>query len=109
MAKPSGMRRVFNTENRMRPSLHIRSERLRHRANPGPTRRTSGPARDHSERPRTMDVPELAAQLDLDAQRVREAGGPIDHALYACACGYVFDAAVSTTVACPHCGDNQAW
>jgi len=40
---------------------------------------------------------------------VREAGGPIDQAQYTCGCGYVFDAAVSTTVACPHCGDNQAW
>ena len=48
-------------------------------------------------------------RLDLDAQRVREAGGPLDQAQYTCSCGYVFDAAVSTTVACPHCGDQQAW
>ncbi len=47
--------------------------------------------------------------MDLDAQRVREAGGPLDSAQYTCSCGYVFDAAVSTTVACPHCGDEQAW
>ena len=34
---------------------------------------------------------------------------PQDRATYACACGYVFAAAVCTSVACPHCGDAQAW
>ncbi len=47
--------------------------------------------------------------LDTVAQRVREAGGPSDRASYACDCGYVFAAAVSTTVECPHCGSGQAW
>jgi hypothetical protein len=46
---------------------------------------------------------------DLAAQRVREAGGPIDRAAYTCECGYVFSAPVSTTVHCPHCGAGQAW
>jgi len=41
--------------------------------------------------------------------REREAGGPEDRALYQCSCGYVFEASVSTTVGCPHCGDAQAW
>jgi len=41
--------------------------------------------------------------------RVRSAGGPIDNASYTCACGFVFAASVSTTVACPHCGAGQAW
>lgn len=41
--------------------------------------------------------------------RAREAGGPMDCASYACACGYVFAASVSTTVRCPHCGADQAW
>jgi DNA-directed RNA polymerase subunit RPC12/RpoP len=40
---------------------------------------------------------------------VREAGGPVDRASYACQCGYLFSAPVSTTVACPHCGVDQAW
>ena len=44
--------------------------------------------------------------LDL---RAREAGGPMDNASYNCACGFVFAAAVSTTVSCPHCGAGQAW
>jgi hypothetical protein len=46
---------------------------------------------------------------DVASARVREAGGPIDEASYTCACGYVFLAPVSTTVACPHCGATQAW
>jgi predicted Zn-ribbon and HTH transcriptional regulator len=41
--------------------------------------------------------------------RARSAGGPIDNASYACACGFVFAASVSTTVRCPHCGADQAW
>jgi hypothetical protein len=39
----------------------------------------------------------------------RNAGGPQDHAAYHCACGCVFEAPVSTTVGCPHCGGEQAW
>ena len=44
------------------------------------------------------------------ADRRRRQGGPSeDRALYSCGCGYAFDALVSTSVACPHCGDTQAW
>jgi hypothetical protein len=32
-----------------------------------------------------------------------------DHAVYTCTCGYVFEAPVSTSVGCPHCGGTQAW
>jgi hypothetical protein len=46
---------------------------------------------------------------DLAVARVRSAGGPIDEASYACACGFVFRAPVSTTIACPHCHATQAW
>jgi hypothetical protein len=49
------------------------------------------------------------ASPDPVAQRVREAGGPTDRASYACQCGYLFAAAVTTTVQCPHCGIAQAW
>jgi cytochrome c5 len=41
--------------------------------------------------------------------RERDAGGPEDRAVYQCTCGCVFEASVSTTVGCPHCGDAQAW
>jgi hypothetical protein len=49
------------------------------------------------------------ATSDPAVQRVRAAGGPIDRASYACACGYLFSASVSTTVMCPHCGADQSW
>jgi hypothetical protein len=54
-------------------------------------------------------VSDLGAKLDPMAERVRLAGGPIDTAVYTCCCGYLFSAAVSTTVSCPHCGADQAW
>ena len=41
--------------------------------------------------------------------RAKRSGGPEDHALYACSCGYAFKAEVSTSVGCPHCGTSQAW
>jgi hypothetical protein len=50
-----------------------------------------------------------AALADSAEQRVRDAGGPIDRASYSCACGLLFEAKVSTTVVCPHCGAGQAW
>jgi rubrerythrin len=50
-----------------------------------------------------------AAQELFDERRMRESGGPDDRAVYACACGYVFKADVTTSVACPHCGGAQAW
>ncbi len=44
------------------------------------------------------------------APRSRRQGGALqDQALYSCSCGYVFNAAVSTSVGCPHCGGTQAW
>jgi hypothetical protein len=47
--------------------------------------------------------------VDAATERVRDAGGPIDRASYACGCGLLFQAKVSTTVICPHCGAGQAW
>lgn len=43
------------------------------------------------------------------ALRERDADRIEDTALYHCHCGYVFHAAVSTSVGCPHCGSAQAW
>jgi hypothetical protein len=43
------------------------------------------------------------------AGRRRELGPAQDQATYACSCGYVFEASVSTSVGCPHCGTAQAW
>jgi hypothetical protein len=49
-----------------------------------------------------------ADRRDLE-RAARAAGGPDDTAVYACACGCTFRAAVTTTVACPDCGTLQAW
>ena len=32
-----------------------------------------------------------------------------DRAVYSCECGFIFQASVSTSVGCPHCGGSQAW
>lgn len=42
-------------------------------------------------------------------RRMRDAGGPDDRACYSCGCGFLFEAPVSTSVHCPHCGTVQAW
>lgn len=70
---------------------------------PAPTRRRAhhpSPARPVAVPLETSRTPEL---------RTREEGGPLDRAHYTCACGYAFDAPVSTSVSCPHCGSAQAW
>jgi hypothetical protein len=79
-------------------------------------RRRRGRGRDaplgepiHEPAPRSCDADVRHVDVDLAVQRVRNAGGPIDRAFYTCGCGYLFDATVSTTVACPHCGADQAW
>lgn len=51
----------------------------------------------------------MVEQEPAPQARERAAGGPEDRAAYRCACGYVFEAPVSTTVGCPHCGGTQAW
>jgi hypothetical protein len=62
-------------------------------------RRHAGPAP-----PPPAQAPELKAE-----RRLRESGGPEDVAFYTCGCGFAFQADVSTSVACPHCGASQAW
>jgi len=56
-------------------------------------------------------APARVTRTDQEPPQAREraAGGPEDRAAYCCSCGYVFEAPVSTTVGCPHCGDTQAW
>ncbi len=94
----------------MRPSLlhplreprHSRRHRRR-RAAPTGEPRTAEPAREAPARE------PVAHACDPAVERVREAGGPIDQASYVCQCGYLFSAAVSTSVTCPRCGADQAW
>ena len=71
-------------------------------AQPGPPPARRGAARLRRARPGGDRAP--PAGCDPLAERVREAGGPIDTALYTCCCGYLFSAAVSTTVACRTAG-----
>ncbi|TMM18815.1 MAG: hypothetical protein E6F96_04965 [Actinobacteria bacterium] len=61
--------------------------------------------------PRSPSRRRAVALLPADPAvlRVRRAGGPVDEASYSCQCGCVFQAPVSTTVACPHCEAQQPW
>lgn len=63
----------------------------------------------HGRRARSGRRTAPAPRPDPASQRARDAGGPSDLATYACECGYLFAASVSTTVACPNCGIAQAW
>jgi hypothetical protein len=71
------------------------------------------PRRDRDDAPPPVEDVEVLPQDDLAShpqeRRARESGGPIDRAQYVCTCGFVFDADVSTSVSCPHCGTGQAW
>jgi hypothetical protein len=53
--------------------------------------------------------PEPAVDEHLAERRHRASVAPEDVAHYGCSCGYQFQAPVTTSVACPHCGTSQAW
>jgi hypothetical protein len=73
------------------------------------TRRSEVPSRRGGHvRPRLVGTDDAAAP-ERPEERHRRAGGPEDTALYACRCGYQWDADVSASVRCPHCGEWQAW
>jgi hypothetical protein len=60
--------------------------------------------------PSTNPGATVTTQTAVSAHRRREAGGASeDKAIYMCQCGFVFQALVSTSVDCPHCGGSQAW
>ena len=82
--------------------------RLRRLPSNLPLRRTSHRGR-RSDRAEARQPVVAHARRDHAAQRVRDAGGPIDRACYTCGCGLFFNAPVSTSVTCPHCGAGQAW
>jgi hypothetical protein len=61
-------------------------------------------------RPARRELPEeRTRQRNGPENRELRTGGPQDRALYICRCGSAFQAAVSASVRCPHCGDPQAW
>jgi hypothetical protein len=72
------------------------------------TRTTSQPRAARRDRAHGATSPSRAAAAGAE-DRTRAAGGPQDHALYACHCGLVFAGNVSTHVACPQCGADQTW
>jgi hypothetical protein len=77
------------------------------------------PRRERQDREPTIRVRRLsgdaaAAEAGAPATRPKRPPrltppAPQDRATYSCGCGMVFDDDVSTSVACPHCGDTQAW
>lgn len=70
------------------------------------------PAQHAEPRPAPLVPParRAAARFDDGApSRRRLHGATQDVAVYNCRCGYVFEATVSTSVGCPHCGAGQAW
>jgi rubrerythrin len=82
----------------------------RERSRSGASRRTRlMPRREATDAPQEAPPPAPLADHHPDEHRARMFGGPIDRAQYACSCGYVFEADVSTSVSCPHCGTPQAW
>jgi hypothetical protein len=80
--------------------MRVRSNRNQSEARPRPGLLR----RPHGSPPGPQPSDDLA-----DERRLRESGGPDDRAMYNCSCGYVFEAAVTTSVTCPHCGTAQAW
>ena len=62
-------------------------------------------------RPRRRRGGKRRAQAGVNPGRERNQRANVseDAALYSCSCGYVFKAAVTTSVGCPHCGSAQAW
>jgi hypothetical protein len=82
-------------------TVHTRPQRSTNRPRIG-RRAARRAARLELAQPTLQPVPSPQA-------RERAAGGPQDLAAYRCSCGCMFEAPVSTTVGCPHCGDTQAW
>jgi len=68
--------------------------------------RRDGAAAPVRERP-APEPPQVPARRG--EERERQAGGTQDRALYVCRCGSAFQAVVTASVRCPHCGEPQAW
>jgi hypothetical protein len=62
-------------------------------------------------RPSAANEPERRTRENQGGESGGQQGRRLsnDRALYNCQCGYVFEAPVSTSVGCPHCGCTQAW
>lgn len=85
-------------------TVRTRPHRLRTRPQLGRRAARAGSAIDVAQQ-----AAPTPAQPSVPQARERAAGGPQDCAAYRCSCGCLFEAPVSTTVGCPHCGGTQAW
>jgi hypothetical protein len=76
-------------------------------------RARSAPAEHRRSRRRaeSRERPCRADGTPLERHQLRERAtpGPEDRALYTCRCGSTFQAPVTASVGCPHCGEPQAW
>ena len=70
--------------------------------------RVAEPRQAHPTAPGIDPTPSGTGKIAVAHPR-RRIDATQDQATYACRCGYVFEAPVSTSVGCPHCGDEQAW
>jgi hypothetical protein len=76
----------------------------------GLRRRRDGDSVEAHERPVAEAEPqERGREPNGPENRERRTGGPQDQALYVCRCGSAFQAVVTASVSCPHCGDPQTW
>ena len=92
------MRTGFRKPTKQRPALRVTRRRRDEDFVQVHERPIAEPApQDRSRRPNGPENRELRS------------GGPQDKALYICRCGSAFQAVVSASVRCPHCGDPQAW
>ena len=66
--------------------------------------------RNRNNEPKRDSAGAQGPPLDRPAARPRRPEPATqDQAMYSCECGFIFRAAVSTSVGCPHCGGSQAW
>jgi hypothetical protein len=96
------MRTGFRKPTRQRPAVRV------------PRRRRDEDSIQVHERPVVEPEPQPEPQdrsrrPNGPENRELRSGGPQDQALYICRCGSAFQAVVSASVRCPHCGDPQAW
>ncbi len=71
-----------------------------------PLRRSRGAALRVHQVPAPTPRPEPVHPAE---RRLRDAGGPDDRETFSCPCGCVFEAQVTASVGCPHCGGQQVW
>ena len=90
--------------------MRVRSKRHTSSRRRSGTIRRQSPFRSEPAATPVAEPEPAPAEDDLaDERRLRASGGPHDRAQYTCGCGYVWEADVSASVACPHCGASQAW